>query len=341
MIAADSITGVVTIDLWRRPLNLLRRINALIPALKAQNLRITIGHNDRNSVYDRVLRLICKRGGVSLVSGNFYKGNINNSLLRNMAREEVKTPFMLLLDADIHLTSSTVDWLHDRVVGGEKPFQLLPCLYLTRTGTSRLLNGKVTPSALLSEYLRFARASFLHLALPSSVALFSTDDFDRLQGFDIQFSGHGYEDLDFLLRLSRLHGGVFEAAEMFSDESTRAPLLAFGFRSHLARLAFDPLLKRHTAFHLWHSTKRDCYYDARNDNAILFKKKLRAHATHDVDLDQKHPRIDLALIAEWQHACHLANVDSRQYSILFDNRPGHVDRNDTFVRRCKFLFGLY
>ncbi|MDB8312194.1 hypothetical protein PNE73_21755, partial [Escherichia coli] len=48
----------------------------------------------------------------------------------------------------------------------------------------------------------------------------------------------------------------------------------------------------------------------------------------------------------WQH--HLSFIqrcidrgdDIRDYSIYFDNKPGHVDRYDTMYRKVKYILGI-
>ncbi|SAL00360.1 hypothetical protein AWB80_07853 [Caballeronia pedi] len=336
------ITALVPVDLARRPVNLLRRVARLLARARAQRLHVVIGHNDRGGICDRILKKLCAHHGAVLVSGTFYGGEVNMARLRNEAIEHVKTPLTLLLDADVYVDRDVLASVGASVLANERPFQVLPCLYLSRRGSSDLVRHRVSPESLLNDYLRFRRAPFLHMAIPSSVTIFRTEDYRRAGAFDSGFSGHGYEDLDFLIRLGWLYDAIPRSNEMLIDAPVRAPLLASGFRGQLARLALPSLLRGQVAFHLWHSTRRDIYYEARTRNASRFQQKLAdqlpsaaAVATAPV------ATFDLSLIGAWSDMCRRNNVDVNRYSVLFDNRPGHADRLDTPMRRLKFLLGSY
>jgi predicted glycosyltransferase involved in capsule biosynthesis len=332
------IDAVVPIDLSRRPLNLLDRISRLIKLARLSDLTIVVGHNDRGTIYDKALSAICKRRSIRLVSDAFYTGEVNNARLRNEAMRVVGAPLTLLLDADLHIQPETLSRVAATVLSGDAPFRILPCLYLSRLGTAKLIHRRVSPDALLRAYLGYRRAPFLHLALPSSVTIFKTADFERAGAFDCAFTGHGYEDLDFLLRLGWLYDLIPRTHEVLADVPTRAPLLTSGFRGYLARLALPAMLHAEVAFHLWHSVRRDAYYGSRSTNAEKFFQK---HVAEMSDERQKQraaqPSLDLALIHSWMDACRTHGVDPRDYSILFDNRPGHVDRFDTPMRKLKLL----
>jgi predicted glycosyltransferase involved in capsule biosynthesis len=338
------ISAIVPVDLARRPANLLCRLSSLLDRARAQGLRIVIAHNDRGKTSDRALKKLCAQHRMELVSDAFYAGDVNAARLRNEAVSHVSTPLTLLLDADIHLEADVLARVATSVLANDKPFQVLPCLYLSRRGSADLLHRRVRADALLSDYLSFRRAPFLHMAIPSSVTVFRTEDYQRAGAFDSGFAGHGYEDLDFLLRLAWLHDEIPRSSGLLTDAPVRAPLLASGFRGELVRLTLPSLLQGHVAFHLWHSTRRDVYYEARKRNASRFRHKLAAQLPA-ADATQGAPperlAFDLSLISAWSDMCRRSNVDANDYSVLFDNRPGHADRLDTPIRRLKFLFGCY
>ena len=214
------ISAVIPIDLARRPISLLHRLNRLISDADEQGVRIAIGHNDRGGIFDFALRAICSRRHVQLVSNAFYSGEVNSALLRNAAMQKVDTSLTLLLDADIYLQADVLARMGDAVIGDGRPFQILPCLYLSRKGSRDLLHQRTAPKSLLADYLHFKRAPFSHLAVPSSVVLFRTEDFDRSGRFDVQFKGHGYEDLDFLLRLAWLYEEIPKTRELLKDRKS-------------------------------------------------------------------------------------------------------------------------
>lgn len=338
------IDAVIPVDLSRRPIDLLRRLKRLLPALRAQGLGVVVGHNERRTVFDRLLKKLCARENARLVSGQFYDHAVNNALLRNKAIAAVDAPLAVLLDADLYVPPSTIPAVARRVHAGEVPFSVLPCLYLSRKGSSRLVGGKESPTRLFESYLAYRRASYLHMALPSSVTVFRTGDFAAAGAFDERFTGHGYEDLDFLVRLGWLHAVVPRSQSLLVDLPSQAPLLATGFRSYLARLALPALLNGEIAFHLWHSTSRDAYYGARADNAKHFESKLFREIRPTIARDHTavdQADFDIELIQAYLDICRTYKKNPRDYTVLFDNRPGHVDRLDTLGRKLRFLMNAY
>lgn len=334
--------AIAPIDLARRPVNLLRRLMALCKNARAHSISMVIGHNDRGTLHDYLLKRFCARHEIRLVSDTFYRRGVNTARLRNEAMRAVTAPLTLLLDADLYVPPTALANMYDAVRREKQPFYILPCLYLSRKGTADLTQRRASPAALLQAYLDFKRAPFLHLALPSSVTLLSTADFQRSGGFDASFSGHGYEDLEFLLRLAWLHSLAPRTPDMLVDCSARAPLLLNGFRGHLARLALPAILNGNVAFHLWHPTARDAYYASRGDNAAYFQTKTSGEIPFPAHSSgSPAPSMDTRLIDHWLELCRRRGVDPAEYSILFDNKPGHCDRLDTGLRRLKFLAGRY
>ncbi len=342
----DLITAIVPVDLSRRPLNLLHRLATLFADAKAHALRVVVGHGDRRSWADRRLAALCERHGVARATVYPDSADINHAALRNACISRVETPLTLLLDADVHLPAYALFDAAAEVQGGNAPMRILPCLYLSRHGTTQLLRGRTDTQTLLDTYLQFRRAPFLHMALASSVALFATRDFTRAGSFDPRFAGHGYEDFDFLLRLAWLHALIPVTRAMLVDAPSRAPLLAAGFRSMLARLALPALLRGQVAFHLWHPTKRDAYYAARARNAAHFRSKMEAALAlepviPDEGSDPSGSTIDLELIAALVAQCARDGIDPRGYAVLFDAKPGHVGRFDSLSRKIRLLLNDY
>ena len=327
------IEAIVPIDLARRPWRLLRRLRLQQIRATVSGLTLLVGHNDRGTAADAMLKRFCRREQVRIVSGAFYDGHVNNARLRNEAMRAVRAPWTLLLDADVLIEHETIMRMH-AALDDKQPFCIAPCLYLSARGSRILLKGYATQRSLLARYWSFERMPFLHLAIPSSVALFATVDFARVGGFDERFSGHGYEDLDFLLRLALLHDLAPRTSALLCDRSTRAPLLCTGFRAWLARLALPLLLTESIPVHLWHATATDRYYEMRAANAAYFFGKLRA-IVGDKGVDEaieeaaeaNMPFPDTAFISFWMALCRTHGLAAERYTILFEHRPGHVDRD--------------
>lgn len=156
-------------------------------------------------------------------------------------------------------------------------------------------------------------------------------DYAKLNGFNTAYNGHGYEDFDFLVRLACHYNKLSSSPNFMINKTARSPLFSEGFRRYLGRLCLDILLEKDMVFHLYHKkTKESKYYKSRPNNFNFFveqHKKLVAQGMNE------YP----TLIIEFIKLCVEKNVNIDDHAILFDNKPGHIDRFDTFKRRLNFL----
>lgn len=331
-----NFTAIVPIDLVSRPDDIVAKAVLLAKAFSAYGAAIVFAHNDRSSVADiKFSRAIFERRypGVVVVSGKFYDGVVNPALLRNIAAPRVQTPVILLLDVDI-LADMDLFQRYADGVGEAVPFSMLPCLYLTQLGTKKVLAGALTPSTLKSEYFAFSRKYFLHLASPSSIIFMSTDAYMAIEGFDERFSGHGYEDFDFMVRLAIYYGLIERPEDFMVNVVARSPLFVQGYRRELGRLVIPSLIKKDLVFHLHHERGERADYSIQRDrNFELFKSK-------NVECSRSLPCQDKTLLTAFICAATDLGLDVADYGIYFDNKPGHVDRFDTLKRRVRFLFDV-
>lgn len=331
--------AVIPVDLLRRPANLLHRVLDLARYPGMARLKMVVAHNDRGSRHDRALvRKLAAFPHVTLVSHAFHCGPVNSGLLRNRGAQHVDSATMLLLDADLYPHPDLFLSSASLVASGAEKLVALPCLYLTKWASGRLRAGRETPSTILDGYLSFKRRYFQHMASPSSVVVLRTEDYRHLNGFDETFHGHGYEDFDFMLRLAMLHELIPRTADLLENKSFRAPLLAQGFRKYLGRLSLPRLLDRQVVFHLYHGKPHgDTYYRARAENAERLLRKLGEWVAGAVGAYAPSEHL---LIDEFFAHCKERGLVAQDFFVLFDTRPGHVDRHANWIERAKYLLGL-
>ncbi|MBV2229749.1 capsular biosynthesis protein, partial [Escherichia coli] len=215
-----------------------------------------------------------------------------------------------------------------------KPFYILPCLYLTKHGTHILIKKKISVELLKKRYFDFSRKEFLHLASPSSITILKSESYKKIHGFDESFQGHGYEDFDFLIRLYNHHFLSKLKSDFLIDKPCHSPLFTTGFRKYLGEYCLDILLQKDLALHLYHDKKHnDSYYSAREENYRIFRDKYKNAIS-----DECH--YDTTLLLSFIQRCIDRGDDIRDYSIYFDNKPGHVDRYDTMYRKVKYILGI-
>lgn len=327
-----DMTAIVPIDLSQRPMDIIQKALRLASAAEIANVRIVFGHNDTRSLPDKLFKILLRKyKKTSVVSGHYYTEHVNSSLLRNRAFEDVSTPYLILLDVDIWPDFEILKKYRDRLKEVGASYYFLPCLYLTASGSRSLTSKKLTTQELKARFFNFSRKEFLHLASPSSVTVMRSTDYRLLGGFDEGYTGHGYEDFDFLIRLAVHHKRLQPREDTLADRPARSPLFAVGFRKYLGEQCLDALLEKDFVYHIFHKKpKTSRYYSARPSNYVRFAEQ---HAT----LVCTDTAGDKSLITQFTEACALSNLDVSEYSILFDNKPGHIDRFDTFKRRLRFL----
>ncbi|MEX3021363.1 capsular biosynthesis protein [Kluyvera sp. STS39-E] len=328
------LTCIIPIDLRRRPKDIIARALFLAEQAKLNNVVLSFGLNFSGGYHERHF---CERlGSFSNVKINKVRNNetINLSRLRNYAFQGVATEHTLLLDVDIYPDFelflrglTTIDY-------NNAGFCIYPCLYLSEKGSNNLISKRITPSNLLQRYFSFSRVEFLHLASPSSITLMKSDIYKYIGGFNELFFDHGYEDFDFLLRLCKTFGGLNNEKDLLVDLPSRSPLFAVGFRRHLGRFCFPQLLNKDILFHIYHAKKQmndDFYYHNRHLNYTIFREM---HSNGEALDEQGLLKTQLIDFIEFV----VENKKSiSDYSIFFENKPGHVDRFYSFKRKLRFL----
>lgn len=328
----QNLTAIIPIDLSQRSSDIIPKAVRLAEAAQLVGTKIIFGHNDLSTVADKKFKAsIRKYSNAKIASQTLQSEAINMSAMRNVAFKHVDTDYTLLLDVDIWPAFDLIQKYLKKIEEGQQPFYMLPCLYLTRVGTSELVKSKIDTISLQEKFFGFSRKEFLHLASPSSVTILKTCDYRDLEGFDENFTGHGYEDFDFLMRLASKYELIPAAPDVLTDRVARSPLFAVGFRRYLGETCLDALLDKDFVFHLYHEKpKQSPYYAARPSNYALFRER-HLHRVGVVAPD------DSTLISAFSKLCHEKQIDIHNLSILYDNKPGHIDRFDTFRRRLRFL----
>ncbi len=325
-------TIIIPIDLTFRPGDIFDK--AIFFAVKAgeEKIKLVFGLNDRETFWDeKFYRVLSSYKNVVVNKIVRNNSSVNSSLLRNVAFEKVMTKYVVIYDVDIYPDFSMLYKYVKLLSSNVRPFYILPCLYLSKYGSVRLLSGIENLSTLKEKYFSFSRKEFLHLASPSSLTIMKSNDFEAINGFDISYEGHGYEDFDFLLRLSKLYNIFDYCDDFYLDKVARSPLFAVGFRKYLGKLCIDCLLNKEFAFHLYHE-KDSSYHSSRLVNKNIFMEK---HCVITENVDQAYKD---TLIVDFINECRNRDLNIHNFSILFENKPDHIDRYETFKKKLRFLF---
>lgn len=319
---AEKITLLTPLDLKRRPSSLFSRILKLAQVSGAAGLRLIIGHADRSSPYDLRLKNAMQRySHVRIVTQERVEAIANLALLRNIAAYAAGPGVLIFLDADIEPDVKLFRSLADQVCKGA-PLAMAPCLYLSKQGTKALAQG-IGVEAIVQSALEYSPLNVTHWALPSSVMAVHQSDLIALGGFFEGFSGHGYEDFDFMIRIALAKDLIKPSHSLLVDRTYRAPILAEGFRAELGVLCLANLLMGNVAVHLFHGRdNEDSYYLQRNANSQLFRQRI-AMLLDQAPIDPSSKSLPTMIIAFYEE-CRRQSIDPARFYALFDARPRHL-----------------
>lgn len=333
MINLPLLTAIIPLDLKTRKIDIINRAVRFAKHAEKNNYSIVFGHNDRKTIWDNYLKKrLSKFKNVLLNSVHQNSNNINTSSLRNHAFAKVTTKYLLIIDVDIFPDETLLNkYVNKLVEDDNNHFYILPCLYLTKYGSSLLCSKKDSIESIKNRYFSFSRKEFLHLASPSSITIMKSSSYYHMNGFDEKYNGHGYEDFDFLLRLGKHHQKIKENQDLLSKDNSRSPLFAIGFKKHIGRLCLEALIEKDIFFHIYHKKeKNDKYYQSRKNNYEYFSKKFGSGFTET-------PIHSPDLINEFITICISRGLEPSNYSIIFENKPGHIDRYETISKKIRFL----
>ena len=328
----SNLTAIVPLDLENRPKEIIERAKLLALAAEAADVSIIFGLNDRNYAPERKLKESLKgiqHTEISSAALDFK--SVNMSALRNLAFTKVTTSFLTLLDVDIWPDFKLLKKYQLFIENGIRPYYFLPCIYLTAFGSKKLMRTLETPSSLTGKYFSFSRKEFMHLASPSSVTIMKSEDYQTINGFNQNFIGHGYEDFDFMLRLASLYSEVKASSGFLKPQDSRSPLFATGFKKELGRICFSALLAKDFTYHLHHPKNTSSTFNSSRPSNFQTFEAL--HQSFVNELTEE----DDTLITDFLTYCKAHGKSIKEYSALFENKPGHVDRYDTLRRRIRFL----
>ncbi len=241
---------VTTYNGRSRRFQLLYRLLLLAKVVNNNNWTLYVGYQINTLIDSAMLglfRFLCPN--VVFVTFRTIESAICNSKLRNIAFERGVADFVLFFDLDIFPDQCMIKYIRDQAK--QDAIAIMPCVYLTREGSKKY---KANPeSQKVNDWLVNLRTKFIqHLAIPSSIVCLKRSLVLEINGFDERFVGHGYEDLDFLIRVDALWSKRKYSREDLVDETYLAPFFSIGFRHRLSFYCWDHLVSGKVFVHIWH-----------------------------------------------------------------------------------------
>lgn len=271
----DNLSIIIPLDFSRRPVDLLKRAIYLIKHFKPFKVELVFSISNRGGLIEKKLcqKLLSHPNTVLVYDDIIEKTLPPLARLRNIGAAKATRSFLLFLDVDVLVDPNILIKTFEKINKEKFPYIAIPVIYLSRKGSKC---ATTATSKALSWYLSFDKKMVDGIAINSSLIMISRDYFHELNGFHDTYTGHGYEDFDFLLRALNISTTENLVSEnFFIDRTSSSPAQAWGFRSFLAKYSLPIFLDNIFAVHLHHDRCRgDGYYEHRLHNFEHFKNRL-------------------------------------------------------------------
>ncbi|AGH81036.1 glycosyl transferase family protein [Psychromonas sp. CNPT3] len=273
---------------------------------------------------------------------------------RNRAVAKASGEYLFFIDADLLCQPCLLSYLLERSRYlssiGKQAFEMFPCFYLTEKETKK---SNVYFEKYLKSYLSGEIDLVENIALASSCLLVNREWFIALGGFDVDFIGHGGEDLTLIHQLA-LHYPIAPLPNDYSDNiKSQFPGCYQGFRRYFSLYALAHLFAGRFFVHCWHPRPlTNAYHKKRESNDLLLVDKLNDCSTHfpivnnkSVKLLQKNCLVDPLLLSNFKknYRDWLSSVQEKydypvgQFPGLFNWADG-VKKRSSMKRKFRKLY---
>jgi len=254
-----------------------------------QVLVVDDGSEDR---YAADLRAICEANGISYLPLKSHGEIFSIGRCRNFGAMFARSQYIFFQDVDLlppqdFYADILAEISIQKLEQNSADFLMVPCVYLTDKGTREFF--ATDPALRRKKFLDFAlkgdRERIEKVSTGTSINLYSRTYYLARGGNDSDFSGWGYEDLEFNCRCIRLVRKFPLPEQWLLEAGNFANQYEYRSWKAVYRLFGDLLWgKGVTMFHAWHTVTDTSQYTAKTrQNRELFLKKLQTFATKGIE----------------------------------------------------------
>lgn len=207
--------------------------------------------------------------------------------LRHIGTQHAQGDILLFWDIDLVASEQLIHQALAHPFFKEYGFVVIPCLYMNSSYRWSSPAERL-PRDLSNLFFNEA----LYVALNTSTVLISKNVYQKSRGFQKKFSGHGFEDFDFLCDLAqRICGISISDAEFSSYEKNFSPLFYTDFRRHLNKLTLPVFLDGIFSLHIYHPVSKK-FLQRRSKNYTMFLDTHLKHSNLSSQIDRNAAIID-------------------------------------------------
>ncbi|MDH5753443.1 MAG: galactosyltransferase-related protein, partial [Deltaproteobacteria bacterium] len=314
--------------------------------LSGQNIEIIVSHQFSGSLTDRIFRsLVMGRPFVRYAQLNGGKTEgVKIAAMRNLGARQATTELLLFFDVDFDAGGGWLDKVLALHQESKRNFIVIPSLYLSPRGTRRFCWRPRNPDApwkALEAFKAHRRDLVLYLAAFQSTILVNKAFFLSLGGFNEDFTNHGLEDQDLLVRMALAEKTTPVPRDLLEDSPSNSVAFSVSFRAYLLPLTVPTLLQGMFFVHRYHTTRDEKYYAGRKGNYLIFQDNVQG-AIKDAfgaSLEEEHDSFVNSLdgFERLTEIIKAAGCSVHEWSALFDNTPNFYFLGWREIRRLKAL----
>ncbi|MBT0885593.1 glycosyltransferase [Campylobacter sp. 2018MI10] len=210
-----------------------------------------------------------------------YQNPFSPGIARNQAIIHSSKKYILFYDIDllnddnffIKLSNKVNQELETNI----KKFILIPFVYLTKTGTQEFETNK-NLSILKNSYLEGSRKLIENIGLNGVIMIINKEYLKNIGLFDINFQGHGGEDLELVHRLIANNPIAKKPNDYYINETSNIVANLKGFRKYMAYYTLPLFFEDLILIHRWHDRPLfNKFYFKKSTNQDLLIKKMKEY----------------------------------------------------------------
>lgn len=156
-------------------------------------------------------------------------------------------------------------------------FEVLPCFYLTESGSEKYLNSEIQHEDIYSYYME-GDQDVIKMAAPATSCFLIKKDFYLSEGgMREDFFGHGYEDFELMNRLAVKSNKFFRSHDYYSHDYKYDSLEYKGYRTFFSLFGRENLNKGIYYVHIYHEPAKDPgYKESSRRNRKIFEDCMQS-----------------------------------------------------------------
>ncbi|ULO01704.1 hypothetical protein AVANS_1083 [Campylobacter sp. RM5004] len=225
-----------------------------------------------------------------------YQNPFSPAQARNEAIMYSSKKYILFYDIDLSNDNNFFIKLSNKIQQeletSIKKFILIPFVYLSQTGTKEFETNK-NLQILKNSYLDGSRKFVENIGLNGVVMIINKEYLKNIGLFNINFQGHGGEDLELVHRLIANNPHSKKPDDYYINETSNVVANLKGFRKYMAYYTLPLFFEDLFLVHRWHDRPLfDNFYFKKSNNQDLLVSKMKEYDSKNKNIWKAEKEFD-------------------------------------------------